>query len=184
MESMILFLDNDTELHLTNEKFAEALIQTINANREHLSTFLSWVDFMQTKEDAVQYLQQCESLQSENKEISFVILWQKKLVGRVGIHFISEANKCGAIGYWLSKDATGNGIITNACKKILAYGFEQLNLKRVELKAATTNYKSQAIAERLNFTKEGTLRQAEFVNAEYQDLYLYSMLQEEWQNRK
>ena len=177
---MILILGNDTELHLTNENFAETLIQTINENREHLSAFLSWVDFMQTKENAIQYLQQCENLQNENKEISFVILYHKKLVGRVGIHFINEANKCGAIGYWLSKDATGKGIITKVCKKILAYGFEQLHLKRIELKAATTNYKSQAVAEKLNFTKEGTLRQAEFVNGEYQDLYLYAMLQEEW----
>jgi ribosomal-protein-serine acetyltransferase len=177
---MVLKIDNDIELHVTQQIFAKELIETIDNNREHLTPFMPWVGYMQTEENAIQYIQLCENLQAENKEISFVILNQKKLVGRIGIHFINQENKCGAIGYWLSADATGKGIITKSCKKLLEYGFQNLNLVRIELKAATKNYKSQAIAERLHFTKEGVLRQAEFVNGKYLDIIVYAMLQEEW----
>ncbi len=33
---------------------------------------------------------------------------------------------------------------------------------------------------KLNFTKEGILRQAEFVNNEFMDMFFYSILKEEW----
>ena len=56
-------------------------------------------------------------------------------------------------------------------------------LNRIELKTAVKNLKSQAIPNKLNFKKEGILRQAEFVNNEFVDLYIYSMLKEDWQAR-
>lgn len=179
---MILKIDNETELHILQEKFAPELFKVIDANRQHLSSFLPWVSNMQTVENALEYIKQCETLQKENKEISFVIFYQNKLVGRIGIHYINFKNKCGAIGYWLSEDATGKGIITKACNIIIEYGFHILNLVRIELKTATKNYKSQAIAEKFNFTRECILPKAELVNGENLDLFLYAMLQKEWKN--
>ena len=55
-----------------------------------------------------------------------------------------------------------------------------MNLNRIEIKASLKNFKSQAIPTRLNFRKEGVLRQAEFVNNEFIDLFLYSMLKDKW----
>ena len=73
-------------------------------------------------------------------------------------------NKVGAIGYWLTKSAEGSGVITDSCKVLIDYGFKDLRLHRIEIKAALTNFKSQAIPVKLNFKKEGILRQAELVN--------------------
>lgn len=55
-----------------------------------------------------------------------------------------------------------------------------MDLNRIEIKAAVKNFKSQAIPEKLNFKKEGILRQAEFVNNEFIDLFIYSILKNEW----
>ncbi|MEO6949604.1 MAG: GNAT family protein, partial [Ginsengibacter sp.] len=59
--------------------------------------------------------------------------------------------------------------------------FQKIGLNRIEIKAAVRNLKSQAIPIKLNFKKEGVLRQAEFVNNEFIDLFLYSILKEEWE---
>lgn len=70
--------------------------------------------------------------------------------------------------------------MVKSCKRLITYGFEELGLNRIEIKAAVENLKSQAIPEKLNFKKEGILRQAEFVNEKFLDLTLYSLLKEEY----
>jgi ribosomal-protein-serine acetyltransferase len=92
-------------------------------------------------------------------------------------------NKCASIGYWLSKELEGKGIITRSCKAVIDEGFKRLKLNRIEIRAAVENYKSQAIPQRLGFKQEGIIRQAEFVNNQFVDLYVYSMLKEEWESK-
>jgi ribosomal-protein-serine acetyltransferase len=109
-----------------------------------------------------------------------VILQNDVTVGRIGLHHLNRDNKNASIGYWLTKNTEGKGIITRSCKVLITYGFEELELHRIEIKAAVNNVKSQAIPQKLNFTKEGTLRESELVNGVFLDLVLYSMLQDEW----
>ena len=177
---MKIIVDENIQLEITSEKFATQLFNVINNNRAHLSEFLSWVEHMQSIENMREYLKNCELLNEEKKEVSFVILLSDNPVGRIGLHYLNLQNKTGAIGYWLDKNEEGKGIITKSCLKLIDYGFNEINLNRIEIKAAVKNFKSQAITTKLNFTKEGTLRQAEFVNNEFIDLFLYSMLKDEW----
>ncbi|MEO7049127.1 MAG: GNAT family protein, partial [Ferruginibacter sp.] len=100
--------------------------------------------------------------------------------GRIGLHYWNRQNNTAAIGYWLTKDALGKGIIIRACKALIDYGFSEMGLNRIEIKAATTNLKSQAIPEKLGFKKEGILREAEIVNGRYLDLVLFSLLKNEY----
>lgn len=177
---MIITIDKNTKLALTAEKHTKSLYNTIEGNRDHLSNFLGWVNNMQSEEDVRTYIKNWELLCQEGKEVSFVIFYEEELVGRIGIHHINHQNKLGAIGYWLSKKAEGHGIITKSCEELLSYGFGELNLNRIEIKTATKNHKSQAIPQKLNFIREGVLRQAELVNNTFLDLVLYSLLRSEW----
>ena len=93
---------------------------------------------------------------------------------------LNPPHKKGAIGYWLTKNAQGKGIIINSCKALIEYGFKTWTYTELKIRAATHNLKSQAIAEELKFKKEGILRQAELVNNTFFDLVLYSMLSDEW----
>ena len=49
-------------------------------------------------------------------------------------------------------------------------------MNRVEIRVATENTASQKLAERLSFTREGVLRQAQIVNDVALDLAVYSLL--------
>jgi ribosomal-protein-serine acetyltransferase len=181
---MTLVVSHDIVLILSHEKYANQFFEVIDENREHLAKFLPWVPFMKSNIETAQYLQQCQQLNSQNKEYSFLIFFKTELVGRIGIHYIDNQNKIGSIGYWLAQNAVGKGIITKACKKIIEFGFKDLHLNRIEIKAATNNTKSQAIPQKLNFTLEGILMQAELVNGEFLDLNLYAMVKKHWVNNE
>ncbi len=177
---MLIQIDTNLRLELTSVKHAAPLYSAIEANRLHLSQFLPWVPGMQTEEDLLSYIKNCEALYQQKKEVSFVIFLRETPVGRIGLHHINPINKSASIGYWLVKNEEGQGIITRSCKALINYGFQVLKLHRVEIKAATANSKSQAIPERLHFRKEGILHQAEWVNNECLDLFLYVMLAGQW----
>ena len=109
-----------------------------------------------------------------------IIFFNEELVGRIGLHHLDNDNKKASIGYWLTKNAEGKGIILKSCIKLISYGFEKLQLQRIEITAAVENTRSQAIPQKLHFKKEGILRKAELINNKFHDLIIYSMLKDEW----
>lgn len=177
---MHILVDDHIRLELTDARHAQPLLDAVNKNRAHLSKFLPWVDYMQSVEDFKAYIRNCDILFQQQREVSFVIYYGKELAGRIGLHHMNMQNKAAAIGYWVCKNMQGKGIITQSCKTLINYGFNNLQLHRIEIKAATHNLKSQAIPEKLHFKKEGVLRAAELVNNVYFDLFVYSILRPEW----
>jgi ribosomal-protein-serine acetyltransferase len=177
---MILHIDNHLRLELTAERHAAPLFSALDNERERLAEFLPWIDDMKTLADFTSYIKNCEGLYAQKKEVSFIMIFNEKPVGRIGLHHLNLQNKMGAIGYWITRAAEGKGVVTRSCMKIISYGFNHLGLHRIECKVATTNLKSQAIPEKLHFKKEGILRDAEWVNNKYNDLFIYSLLSDEW----
>ncbi len=88
------------------------------------------------------------------------------------------------IGYWLGGEYEGKGIMTRACTALIDYGFGELGLNRIVIRASTENTRSQAVPLRLGFTREGVERQAEWLNDHFIDMIVYSMLRSEWQVMK
>jgi ribosomal-protein-serine acetyltransferase len=56
-------------------------------------------------------------------------------------------------------------------------------MNRVEIARGTENVKSQAVAKRVGFTREGVVRQAEYINDHYVDHVIYEMLAADWVGR-
>ncbi|WP_342663987.1 GNAT family protein [Peribacillus kribbensis] len=111
---------------------------------------------------------------------SFAIIHRGKIAGTVGFNEINKSAKIGEIGYWLGQEFQGKGIMTKAVKALIEYGFKDLGLNRVEAYAASGNSKSRDLIERLGFTQEGIIRQAEWLYDHYVDHVVYGLLAEEW----
>ena len=58
------------------------------------------------------------------------------------------------------------------------------DIVRIQTKTDMRNISSHKALEKAGFTKEGTMRKAHYVKGEYKDLYLYSILREEWKEPK
>ena len=70
--------------------------------------------------------------------------------------------------------------MTAAVKALIAEGFEDLELNRIQARAATSNDPSQAICERADFKKEGVLLEAEWLYDHCVDITMNAVLKSEW----
>ena len=87
--------------------------------------------------------------------------------------------ECQGGGYWLDRGEVGKGVVTRACRTLIKYAFEELGMNRIEIQCSAENRRSAAVPERLGFTKEGVLRQAELRNGKLHDFSIYGLLAED-----
>lgn len=177
---MTIKVDDNILLELIDNTHALPVLNLIEANRNYLKEWLTWVDNIQTIGDFKNYIAKCKLQHEEGSDLGYVIIFNKIVAGRIGLHNIDHQNKIASIGYWLDENYTGKGIISKCCKAIINYAYDTLNINRIEIKCGTGNNKSKAIPEKLGFKKEGILREAELVNNTFIDLYIFSMLKKEW----
>ncbi|KIC02367.1 hypothetical protein OA88_09150 [Flavobacterium sp. JRM] len=173
---MTITIDQNLKLELIHENHAQPIFDLVDANRTHLREWLPFVDRMQTIEFAENFVKGTMQRNKDGNEYAFVIVDNGKVIGRIGVYKIDGQNKIGEIGYWLAENLQGKGIITKSCKAIINFGFSGLQLNRIEIKCGTENFKSKTIPEKLNFTKEGIIRQGELLYDKFIDLNLYSLL--------
>ncbi|WP_047150442.1 GNAT family N-acetyltransferase [Aneurinibacillus tyrosinisolvens] len=160
---------------------AEGIYAIIDRSREHLRTYLPWVDFNQSARDVADFIAASKQLQAIKNGGNYVIRYEGEIAGVIGLHHIDWSNHHTSIGYWLAGEMQGQGIMTAAVSGLVAYVFDELGLNRVEIRCATDNKKSRAIPERLGFTWEGRIREGEWIYDHYVDHEVYGLLKKEWQ---
>jgi RimJ/RimL family protein N-acetyltransferase len=72
------------------------------------------------------------------------------------------------------------GLGTEAASLLLRFGFDDLNLERIWLRAFYTNERAIALYQKLGFQQEGRLRRAAFIKGSYQDVVIMGLLRDEW----
>lgn len=170
--------------NLVTYKFVNfyAIFTHKNRNREQLRQWLPWVDATLTAEDTKKYLEgELENFKNK-KTADFGVWYENAWVGSMGFNQIDLINEWAEIGYWLDKDYEGKGIMTECVKAMINYGFNDLNLNRIQIRCSNLNLRSKAIPERLGFVLEGTLRQDHKRNGEFSDSLTFGLLKKEWKN--
>src|SRR5712691_4886875 len=86
-------------------------------------------------------------------------------------------------GYILNRAYWKQGIMSEAMSAVLAFGFMQLGLQRIEAMVDPENENSKGLLQRLGFTYEGRLRKHYFSDGVFSDDLIFSLLKDEWQAR-
>jgi ribosomal-protein-serine acetyltransferase len=173
----------DAELVLLEERHAEEVFRQIDRNREYLRQWLPWLDGTRTADDTREFIDGARA-QLEKGEGMVAGIWQEgELVGLVSFVRLDLTNRKALIGYWISADRQGRGLVTRACEALMDHGFGELGLNRIEIKAAAGNLRSQAVAVRLGMVREGVERQSEWLYDRFVDHVVFSMLRDEWSSR-
>lgn len=159
---------------------AEALFALTEQNRTYLRQWLPWVDITKSIEDTKNYLYFCKNEYDRSQVINAGIWYGGQLVGCIGYNEVNRFHRFAKIGYWLSAHMQGKGIMTQTCEAMVRYGFQELNMNRLEIRVATENQKSQAIPKRLGFVYEGAIRQAEWLTDHFVDHMVFGILREEF----
>ena len=80
----------------------------------------------------------------------------EKMIGTIEIHSFNQYK--GEIGFVLNPDYWAKGIIVEAAKAVIVYGFEILHLKRLQYGYFQYNTRSKRVCEKLGFSFEGVFR--------------------------
>lgn len=178
-----LKVNDHIELKLLMLQDAEHVISMINSCREFLSKWLSWIDNTQKFDDVVKLIKKSHQQCIENNGFIAGVWYHKKLAGLICFHFFDWKNKKTSIGYCLDKKYEGKGIMLDSCKTFINFAFNDQNLNRVEIRCAEKNHKSYAIPEKLGFTKEGIIREGEYLNNTMTNILVYGILKKEWKRK-
>lgn len=94
----------------------------------------------------------------DNFEWDYVISYDKKVVGAIGIKINQHRQYIGEIGYFIDENYWGMGIASRAVKLVEKQGFSKLGLKRIEILMQPENKASEKVAIKNNYKKEGILK--------------------------
>lgn len=113
---------------------------------------------------------------------SFVITLRDtgKVIGTIGFMWINGDNASGEVGYSLSRAHWNKGYMTEALGAIIGFGFNTLNLNRIEAQHETDNPASGRVMSHVGMRKEGTLRSRLYNKGKYVDVDLYAILRKDW----
>jgi ribosomal-protein-serine acetyltransferase len=178
-----LAVSEDIILRNYREEDAPMLFNVIDVNRQHLRPWLIWVDGTLKEEHSLEYIRSARQEQYDQKSMALGIFRNEKLIGGMGMHQWDHRLKKAQIGYWLTREEEGKGILSRCAATMLHYLFDQLQLNKVELHHLPGNVRSAAVARRLNFTVEGILRDSFLMNGKLNDLIVNGLLRREWQSR-
>jgi len=174
-------LPGGARLRLLEESDAEELVCVVEANRDHLAPWMPWVeDTSNTAGVRREFIRGTRRQLAENDGFQAAIVENDDIVGVIGFHGVDWRNRATSLGYWLTADRQGRGIMTAAVAALTTHAFEVWGLNRLEIRVATGNSRSAAVPERLGFEREGVLRQAERHGEAFYDLVVYSMLARDW----
>jgi ribosomal-protein-alanine N-acetyltransferase len=107
----------------------------------------------------------------------------KRLIGTCGLFRWNKSWRNCVIGYEIARNCHGRGYMREALTAILDYGFNEMNLHRVQAETHPDNTASIGLATRLGFRFEGVHREQAFWTGSFHDLNCYSLLQREWRSR-
>lgn len=177
-------LDHNLQLRLLEKKDALKLYKLVDSSRTHLKRWLPFVDDYRSVDAAIDFISRCHEKLRERSGLGIGIWSEKTLAGIVTYDYFDWYNLATRIGYWLGKPFEGRGLMTRTCSALVDLAFHELDMNRVEIWCALENKRCRLVPERLGFEEEGVYRQRERVRNHFVDIVSYSMLRDEWKNRR
>ncbi len=149
--------------------------------------------FLLSDDTVMQYMDaaKCKSIEAAAEKINKInleisnnqsIIWaislkgKKEMIGTVGFWRIHAFHHRGEIGYRLHPDFWRKGIMSEALREVLHYGYETMNLHSVEANVSPKNEASKQLLGKQGFVLEAHFRENYHFEGTFLDSYIYSLL--------
>ncbi len=176
-------LSDDAVLILRTASITDAYHQLVTANQERLARWEPWAVKPQAISETRAFLEASARSWLDGSELPVAIAvredGQWHLAGAAGLR-INGYTRSGEVGYWIDGGHEGRGLITMTVAALLDQAFGPLGIDRVTLHTDPANERSRAVARRLGFVEEATLRQATAFPDERRDEVVYGIMAGEW----
>ncbi|MBX3082229.1 MAG: GNAT family N-acetyltransferase [Anaerolineae bacterium] len=103
-----------------------------------------------------------------------------RLIGSCSLFHFDDGYNRAETGYELNRAYWGQGMMTEAMTALLDYGFENMELHRIEAIIDIANERSKGLLLKLGFTYEGNLRERYDMGTSLEDEHYFGLLRREW----
>ena len=137
------------------------------------------------KEEAQKLIDQFRSRFMSREAIRWGIALkgQRAIIGTIGFNNFTPQHRAN-IGYDLQPQYWNQGIISEALKEVLHFGFRTLGINRIEAEVMPGNHASEKVLEKLGFVREGLLREWMLWNGKHYDMTMFSLLSKDFQGQQ
>lgn len=167
-------LGDGYSLVLRDVSTAEPMHELTMAELPRLRPWEPWAAAEQTPEASRAYAVSRGEQYEQGNGVPTVITYEGAPVGSASLH-IDRYFGVGELGFWIAEAHEGRGVVSRACKALIDHAREE-GLARVELRTAVHNVRSQGVAHRLGFAREGTLRSALPLEGRRVDLAVFGLV--------
>lgn len=131
-----------------------------------------------TLEETMKLIQVIAQDRIDNTGITWAITLKGsgELIGTIGYYRLKKEHYRGEIGYMLSPDHWGRGLMGEALEAAVACGFARFGFHSIEAVTDPRNTASNKLLERHGFVREGLFRENYYWNGEFLDSAVYSRL--------
>ena len=176
---MILPILETKRLTLRKIKLEDAEAMYQYASKDDVTKHVLW-DSHRSIETTKQFVQMMiDKYEEGNFAWAIMLKETKEFIGTIDFVTYNEAEKIAEIGYALSDRHWGKGYVSEATKALLDFGFNELQLVRIQARCFADNIGSERVMQKVGMTYEGTMRKAKFAKGKHHDIKMYAILRED-----
>lgn len=180
MEKDLLSSHGAVSLRLIKRRDAKQLQELLTLQREWLEPWEATTPGIKSLPNAKWLVSGLLAAYHDESALPLVILYEGEIVGQLNVSNILHGSvSSGTIGYWVSQDVAGRGIMTSAVAQAIDYAFWNLGLHRIEIDIRPENTPSLRVVEKLGLRQEGTKRNFIHIDGAWRDHHVFAITKEE-----
>jgi len=155
------------------------------ASDEEVARYVYW-SAHKTKADTQWFIDFCLNEYAEKGIGPWAVEHREsgKVIGNCSYGAIDITNRRIELAYFFARPFWGKGIAVEAVTPLLKYGFEDLQMNRIEARCMPANLGSERVMQKLGMQFEGILREYMYSKGRFHTAKVYSRLASEWLLRK
>jgi ribosomal-protein-serine acetyltransferase len=155
----------------------------VNSSRKHLLPWLDWISKTTRPEHSLQFIQQSLHQLHTQEALALGIFYNDRIIGGIGMHHWDLPTKRAQLGYWISEEWEGKGVMNICLTRFIDFLFEKIGLHKIEIHFVPANKHSAKVAARLGAKVEGVIRQCCIRNGQIEDIVMTGLLKSEWKGK-
>ncbi len=143
-----------------------------------VSRHLPWLHQEYAIEEARVWIEKTvRSLWKQQSEYHFAITdaITGTFLGGCGLDEVNWTNQTANLGYWVRTSRTRQGVATAASRLLVQFGFERLQLKRIDVVTSIENVPSERVAEKLNPSEKKYVKNRASTEGNTEDTIVFSL---------
>ena len=149
------------------------------ASDPRVSRYLLWSPHASRRVSAA-YLTRVLSLYKKGQFYDWAIVYSGKMIGICGFSSIDVLADCAEIGYVINADYWGQGIATEVARRVMDFGFNRLELQRIEARYIEGNEASASVMKKCGMSQIKTETRAISEDGEQGVIVTYGISAEEY----